>query len=200
MKNKEKRESKGVYVVFALVLALCVGLIAVRVHNEKRELPVEQATPAPENSNENAQLPLENEAAENADASESEADVEVGTLIESGNKIDENFFAYGEYYGTASDLSETSFYMGKAGMAFDADTHPLMSPIEICFSENTEIRRAVLYYNDDKYEVYASDISEFEVKMNERGFIDSVLVSAADTNGEKIYADVVTFYEFADLG
>lgn len=200
MKPKKKRVSKGVYVVFALVLALCVGLVAVRVHNEKSELPVEQATPAPENSNENPQLPLENGAAENADASETEADVEVGTLIESGGDVNENFFAKGEYYGIASDLTETTFYMGKAGMAFDADTHPLMSPIEIYLSENTEIRRADLYYNDDKYEVYASDISEFEVKMNERDFIDSVLVSAADTNGEKIYADVVTFYEFADLG
>lgn len=45
MKTKKKRVSKDVYVLFALVLALCVGLIAVRVHNEKSELPVEQATP-----------------------------------------------------------------------------------------------------------------------------------------------------------
>ena len=91
--------------------------------------------------------------------------MEVGTLIESGGDVNENFFAKGEYYGIASDLTETTFYMGKAGMAFDTQTHPLMSPVEIYLSENTEIRRAVLYYNDDKYEVYASDISEFEAKM-----------------------------------
>ena len=36
--------------------------------------------------------------------------------------------------------------------------------------------------------------------MNERGFIDSVLVSLSDINGDELYADVVTFYEFADLG
>ncbi len=75
-----------------------------------------------------------------------------------------------------------------------------MSPIEKYISENTEIRRTVLYYNDDKYEVYTSDISEFEARMNKQGFIASGLVSLADTNGEKIYADVVTFYESADLG
>lgn len=198
MRTKNKRVSKGVYVVFALVLALCVGLIAVRVHNEKSELPVEQATPAQEYSNENAQLSVENEVTENADSSEAVADVEVGTLIERGNKVNEYFFAKGEYYGTASDLTETSFYMGKAGMAFDANTHPLMSPIEICFSENVEIRRAVLYYNDDKYEIYASDISEFEAEMNKQGFIAGVLASLDDTNGDELYADVVTIYEFAD--
>lgn len=172
MRTKNKRVSKSVYVVFALVLVLCVGLIAVRVHNEKFELPVEQPAPAAENGYENAQLPVESETSENGSVSDADSDVEVGTLIESGGDVNENFFAKGEYYGTASDLIETSFYMGKAGMAFDADTHPLMSPVEIYLSENTEIRRAVLYYNDDRYEIYASNISEFEAKMNERDFIE----------------------------
>lgn len=200
MRTKKKRISKGVYAVFAFVLVLCVGLIAVRVHNEKCELPVEQTAPAAENGYENAQLPVENETSENESVSEAGSDVEVGTLIESGCEVNENFFAKGEYYGIASDLTETTFYMGKAGMAFDAQTHPLMSPISINFSENVEVRKAVLYYNDDRYEIYASNISEFEAKMNERDFVDSVLVSLADTNDGELYAEAVTFYSFADLG
>lgn len=200
MRTKKKRFSKGVCIVFAFLIALCVSLIAVRVHNENNELSAQQDNLTPETDYENTPLPRENEDSVIASNPEVVSDEEVGTLIESGSEVNENFFAKGEYYGIASDLTETAFYMGKAGMAFDAQTHPLMSPISINFSENVEVRKAVLYYNDDRYEIYASNISEFEAKMNERDFIDSVLVSLADTNDGELYADVVTFYSFADLG
>lgn len=203
MKTKKKRFYRDICVVFILLIALCAGLIVVRLRKEKTEPSVQHDTSMAETDREIIQLPEDNDAdAIVSDVSDTEtaSDIEVGTLIESGSDLNKNFFANGEYFGTASDLTDTSFYMGKAGMAFDAQTRPLMSPIKINYSGDVEVREAILYNNDDKYELYASSISDFEAKMNEKGFFANVLVSLDDTSDDELYANVITFFTYADLG
>lgn len=91
---------------------------------------------------------------------------QTGTLLESGSGLNDNFYGVHDYMGTATDLTGSTFMMGKAGQAFDGNGNVLASPVTLHYGEDTVVKKATLHYDSDTYEMYASSLDEFVNMMN----------------------------------
>lgn len=188
---KEGKRNAGVYAILFVVLLCVILTVALIVrHIDKK------ATPSP-----NAEPPtVADEGAEPADSLSEAAAPELGELLESGSGLNENYFSAVDYFGTASDLTDESFFLGKAGMAFDKNAQPVFPAIVVHYGEDTVVKTAILYNTDDRYEIYASGLDELKQRMEGKEFLNSVSITLEDAGAEELWAKEIIVEEYADLG
>ncbi|GEM_PF-5222194 len=194
MSGKRNRR-KGYVPVIILLCAVLAGMVLANALG--REQPVSQApgtagpeavTPVPE-----VDIPLE--TARPAAQPEEPSD---GTLIEENTGLNENLFAGMDYFGGASDITDTSFVMGKATMIFDKNAAPYMGTITVMYNEDTVFQNAVLYNSEDRYELYSSDLDSFKAECQENGYTNCI-VFLEDPEAEEPVAKRVIMDRYADL-
>jgi len=190
---KNGKRNTGVSAVLFVVL-LCVILAAVLLiqrGKEKAEVPAVTEPPIAIDAGEGAEA--------EAPPSETLAP-ELGTLLEIGSGLNENFYSGLDYFGVASELADESFFLGKAGMAFDQNAQPIFPAIIVHYREDTVVKTATLYHTDDRYEIYASSLDEFKQQMEGKEFLDSVVIVLEDSDAEELWAREITIIQDADSG
>ena len=192
-----KRNGKKGYVL--VIILLCVVLVGVVLANALgRERPVSQApgTAAPEAVTPVPEVETQDEAAR--PVAQPKEEPSAGTLIEENTGLNENLFAGMDYFGGASDITDTSFVMGKATMIFDKNAAPYMGTITVMYNEDTVFQRAVLYNSEDRYELYSSDLDTFKAKSQEEGYTNCI-VFLEDPEAEELVAKRVIMDRYADI-
>lgn len=182
-------------IFFVLLFAVILSLTLIFQHVRKKAL-------LPPASAEQTILDAENSTNKQAEAVSPlppEAKPEIGTLLESGNKIS-NFYSVFDYDGAVSDITDSSFAVGKAGMAFDNEGQLISPAVTVCYNDETIVKTATLYNSDDRYEIYAANMKDLKGLMNEEEFLDSVLIVLDNSHTEELLAKEITIYHFADLG
>lgn len=192
-----KRNGRKGYVL--VIILLCVVLLGVVLANALgREQHVSQSpgtstaeavAPVPE-----VEIPVETAQP----AAQPEGKPSAGTLIEENTGLNENLFAGMDYFGGASDITDTSFVMGKATMIFDKNAAPYMGTITVMYNEDTVFQRAVLYNSEDRYELYSSDLDTFKAESQENGYTNCI-VFLEDSEAEELVAKRVIMDRYADL-
>ncbi len=186
---KDRMRSPGVYPIVFVVL-LCVVLTAVLIVPRDRG-----KAEAPADTEPSAAM-----GAEPADSPSETAAPESGALLESGSGLNDNFYNGLDYFGTASELTDEFFFLGKAGMAFDKNAQPIFPAITVRYGEDTVVKAATLYNADDRYEIYASCLDEFKQQMEGKEFLNSIMVVLEDPDAEELWAREITIIHDADLG
>lgn len=154
--NKPTRTRKsvpGTAVLIVVVLA-CVTLAVLLLTRPKTvdSSPYDEATVEITN---NTQVDDDDAAAL------SEAASQPGTLLETGTNLNENYYRKLDYSGTPSDLTDSSFVLGKDHPATVGKTGQDYSGcLTVHFGNDTVIKTALLYYPDDRYEIYMGSISD----------------------------------------
>lgn len=192
-----KRNGRKGYVL--VIILLCVVLMGVVLANALgREQHVSQSpgtstteavAPVPE-----VEIPVETAQP----AAQPEGKPSAGTLIEENTGLNENLFAGMDYFGGASDITDTSFVMGKATMIFDKNAAAYMGTITVMYNEDTVFQRAVLYNSEDRYELYSSDLNTFKAESQENGYTNCI-VFLEDPEAEELVAKRVIMDRYADL-
>lgn len=154
----------------------------------------EKADPTPAAAvSESADAALTQAAEVPAESQPEPADVPaVGTLLESGSGLNENYYNGISCFGAPSDLTENSFLIGKVAMAFDGNAQAILSPMQIFFDENTAVKTAIL--KDDTYEIYASSLSEMEQYFGDKAYTFDIFL--ADPQAEKPLAKEIRISKF----
>lgn len=112
---------------------------------------------------------------------------QTGTLIASGSDPNENFYADCDYTGGASDLTESTFVMGKTSMAMDNKAwQPLTTPITLHYGPDTVVTKGTVHYESDTYELYTSSLDEFQSMMNASQNSLSVAIFLDNTNSQEL--------------
>lgn len=190
---KERKGNTGVYAALFVIL-LCVILAAVLLVQSgkgKAEVPIGTEPPTAIDAGEDAE----------PEASPSEILVpEPGTLLESRSGLNENFFSTVDYFGTASELTDETFFLGKAGMAFDRNAQPVFPAIVVHYGEDTVVKTATIYHAEDRYELYASSLDEFKRQMEGKEFLSEVDIVLEDDEAEELWAREIIITHYADLG
>ena len=107
MRNTWKKGPGGILaliLIFALVLTGCGG---------KESTKLQATAPSSETVGTEDAQPAENSARKSASPAP-------GTWLESGSGLNENYYANVSYFGIASDVTDSSFVLGKDAMAFHA--------------------------------------------------------------------------------
>jgi len=103
-----------------------------------------------------------------------------GTLLESGTDINRNYYKRLDYTGTASDLSASSFVLGKERPATNGKTgQDHQGLLTVNFGQDTLVKKALLYYSDDRYEIYMGSAADLKIAPGET--FDVVLKDPAAT-------------------
>lgn len=87
-----------------------------------------------------------------------------GTLLESGSDINENYYKKLHFTGTASDLTASSFVLGRERPATNGATgqdHP--GELTVHFGPDTVVKTALLYYPEDRYEIYMGSAADLKL-------------------------------------
>lgn len=115
-----------------------------------------------------------------------------GTLLESGTGLNENYYRKLDYSGTASDLTATSFALGKERPATEGKTgKDYPGTLTVNFGENTLIKTALLYYPDDRYEIYMGSPEELKIAS---GYSFDVILE--DPEAAELWAKEIIVSEF----
>ena len=64
------------------------------------------------------------------------------------------------YFGMASDLTDSTFCIGKEAMAFGKDAQPVLGALTIHYGEDTIVKTAIL--KTDSYEIYAASLDDLQ--------------------------------------
>ena len=115
-----------------------------------------------------------------------------GTLLDSGTNLNDNYYKKVNFTGKISDLTATSFVMGKEMPATNTQIgkdHP--GSLTIYYDENTIIKTARLYYPDDKYEIYMGSISDLVISPD---YLYEVVLE--DPNAAELWAKEIIVSEF----
>lgn len=113
---------------------------------------------------------------------EQNAEPAYGTLIDKGIGLNENYFADVSFFGTASDLTDSSFVLGKESMAFHG-SEPYLEQITIHYGENTLVRTAVI--QGDTYKIYAASQDDLQKFAGVKYRFDIVL---EDPDADELWA------------
>lgn len=152
--NKPTRTRKsvpGTAVLIVVVLA-CITLAVLLLTRPK------MVDPSPYDE---ATVEITNSTQEDDAAALSEAASQPGTLLETGTNLNENYYRKLDYSGTPSDLTDSSFVLGKDHPATIGKTGQDYSGcLTVHFGNDTVIKTALLYYPDDRYEIYMGSISD----------------------------------------
>lgn len=117
------------------------------------------------------------------DTPEDDSSPEYGSLIESGIGLNENYFADVSYFGTASDLTENSFILGRMAMVFHG-SEPYLGEITIHYGENTQVRTAVI--QGDTYKIYSASPDDLQKTAGDSKYRFDVVLE--DPEAEELWA------------
>lgn len=115
-----------------------------------------------------------------------------GTLMDSGTNLNDNYYKKVNFTGKISDLTASSFVMGKEMPATNTQIgkdHP--GALTINYGENTLIKTARLYYSDDKYEIYMGSINDLVISPD---YLYEVVLE--DPNASELWAKEIIVSEF----
>lgn len=140
----------------------------------------------------------ENQTGNRPEMTDSPSSTGLGELLESGTNLNANFYAGFNYFGTASDLTESTFLIGRTAMAYNSNAQPIISPLTVHYSEDTVVRQAVLHYGNDTYELYASSLDEFVNMMNEYENGVNVVIYLENSDSEELWVREIRIY--TDVG
>ena len=105
------------------------------------------------------------------------------SAIESGIGLNENYFADVSYFGTASDLTENSFILGKMAMVFHG-SEPYLGQVTIHYGENTQVRTAVI--QGDTYKIYSASLDDLQKTAGDVKYRFDVVLE--DPNAKELWA------------
>jgi len=126
------------------------------------------------------------------DASIYESNKETGNLLDSGYNLNDNYYKKMDFSGKITDLTGTSFLMGKEIPATNMQTgteYP--GTLTIHYDENTTIKTAKLYYSEDRYEIYAGSISDLVISPD---YLYEIILE--DSNSAELWAKEIIISEF----
>ncbi len=106
-----------------------------------------------------------------------------GELLAAGSGLNEYYYNDVDYFGMPDELSDSSFVLGKAGMAFHG-SQPVMGPVVIHYGDDTVIRIAIL--RGDSYELYAAVPEALEEHMGDPAYVFDVVLE--DPEAEELRA------------
>lgn len=106
-----------------------------------------------------------------------------GELLETGSGLNEHYYNDVDYFGMPDALTDSSFVLGKAGMAFQG-SQPVMGPVVIQYGADTVIRSAVLH--GDSFEIYATGQEALAEHMGDSAYVFDVVLE--DPEAEELRA------------
>ena len=178
MKNTWKNIPGGflaLILIFALALTGCGG---------KESSAPQTTAPSSETEGSEEVQPAENSAPENVSPAP-------GTLLESGSGLNENYYANVSYFGIASDVTDSSFVLGKDAMAFHG-SEPVLGQVVIHYSENTAVKTAVL--RGDTYEIYAASLDDLKKYGGDTAYMFDIVLE--DPDAEELWATEIRISQF----
>lgn len=170
MKNTWKKVPSGILaliLIFAFVLTGCGG---------KEGTELQATTPSSETAGTEEAQPTENSAPANAAPAP-------GTLLESGSGLNENYYANVSYFGVASDVTDSSFVLGKDAMAFHG-SEPVLGQIVIHYNVNTVVKTAVI--RGDTFEIYAASLDDLQKYGGDINYTFDIVLD--DPDAEELWA------------
>lgn len=114
-----------------------------------------------------------------------------GTLLESGSGLNEHYYANVSYFGIASDVTDTSFVLGKDAMAFHG-SEPVLGQVVIHYNENTAVKTAVL--RGDTYEIYAASLDDLQKYGGDTAYMFDIVLE--DPDAEELWATEIRISQF----
>lgn len=114
-----------------------------------------------------------------------------GTLLESGGDPNENYYANVSYWGIASDMTDSSFVLGKDAMAFHG-SEPVFGQVVIHYSENTVVKTAVI--RRDTYEIYAASLDDLQKYGGDINYTFDIVLD--DPDAEELWATEIRISHF----
>ncbi len=178
MKNTWKKVPGGILaliLIFALVLTGCGG---------KEGTELQATAPSSETVGTEEAQPAENSAPENVSPAP-------GTLLESGSGLNENYYANVSYFGIASDVTDSSFVLGKDAMVFHG-SEPVLGQVVIHYNENTAVKTAVL--RGDTYEIYAASLDDLKKYGGDTPYMFDIVLE--DPDAEELWATEIRISRF----
>ena len=106
-----------------------------------------------------------------------------GELLETGSGLNEHYYNDVDYFGMPDELSDSSFVLGKAGMAFHG-SQPVMGPVVIHYGDDTIIRSSILH--GDSFEIYAAGPEALAQHMGDPAYVFDVVLE--DPEAEELRA------------
>ena len=178
MKNTWKKVPGGflaLILICALMLSGCGG---------KESSAPQTTAPSSETVGTEEAQPAENSAPESASPAP-------GTLLESGSGLNEYYYANVSYFGIASDVTDSSFVLGKDAMAFHG-SEPVLGQVVIHYSENTAVKTAVL--RGDTYEIYAASLDDLKKYGGDTAYMFDIVLE--DPDAEELWATEIRISQF----
>lgn len=178
MKNTWKKVPGGILaliLIFALALTGCGG---------KEGTELQSTAPSSETEGSEEVQPAENSIPENVSPAP-------GTLLESGSGLNEYYYANVSYFGIASDVTDSSFVLGKDAMAFHG-SEPVLGQVLIHYSENTAVKTAVL--RGDTYEIYAASLDDLKKYGGDTAYMFDIVLE--DPDAEELWATEIRISQF----
>ena len=178
MKNTWKKGPGGILaliLIFALMLSGCGG---------KESTKLQATAPSSETVGTEEAQPAENSALESASPAP-------GTLLESGSGLNENYYANVSYFGFASDVTDSSFVLGKDAMVFHG-SEPVLGQVVIHYNENTAVKTAVL--RGDTYEIYAASLDDLKKYGGDTAYMFDIVLE--DPDAEELWATEIRISRF----
>ena len=170
MKSQKILHMRGILLTLVVVM-LCSMLSACG----EKPAPKAQETPVATTTEESTSI--------DSNTPENDSSPEYGSLIESGIGLNENYFADVSYWGTASDLTEDSFILGKMAMVFHG-SEPYLGEITIHYGENTQVRTAII--QGDTYKLYAASLDDLQKTAGDTKYRFDVVLEDPDV--EELWA------------
>lgn len=155
--------------VFALMGLLCLCAVLLLSGCGKKQ---DVETPSVDSDVESALDQIDITAVPAAESA-SEAE-EPGTLLESGTNLNENYYAEVSYFGMASDLTDSTFCIGKEAMAFGKDAQPVLGALTIHYDEDTIVKTAIL--KADSYEIYAASLDDLQKYVGDNSYSFDIIL------------------------
>lgn len=115
----------------------------------------------------------------------------LGTLLESGSGLNENYYANVSYFGIASDVTDSSFVLGKDAMAFHG-SEPVLGQVVIHYSENTVVKTAIL--RGDTYDIYAASLEDLQKYCGDINYMFDIVLE--DPDAEELWATEIRISQF----
>ena len=105
--------------------------------------------------------------------------------------MNENYYANVSYFGIASDVTDSSFVLGKDAMAFHG-SEPVLGQVVIHYSENTAVKTAVL--RGDTYEIYAASLDDLKKYGGDTPYMFDIVLE--DPDAEELWATEIRISHF----
>ena len=171
------RSSTGMRNAFGSVLALILFCTMALSGCETRER-TDLTASVPETVTSDAGTAQQTEAADPANAAPAP-----GTLLESGSGVNDHYYADVSYWGMASDVTDSTFVLGKDAMAFHG-SEPILGQVTIHYSENTVVKTAVI--RGDTYEIYAASLEDLQKYGGDINYMFDIVLE--DPDAEELWA------------